>query len=100
MIPRYVNTERNLKDAEIRRGLLQRVADSMSEMYRDEVVGTTAESRMNSLKELMADRRVPVEVETRPDLLPVLTVVDCPYPELAAHDRSICAMERFIRSQG
>jgi predicted ArsR family transcriptional regulator len=87
---------RNLKDAEIRRGLLQRVADSMSEMYRDEVVGTTAESRMNSLKELMADRRIPVEVESKPNLLPVLTVVDCPYPELAAHDRSICAMERMM----
>jgi DeoR family transcriptional regulator, suf operon transcriptional repressor len=87
---------RNLKDAEIRRGLLQRVADSMSEMYRDEVVGSTAESRMNSLKELMADRRIPVEIEARPNLLPVLTVVDCPYPELAAQDRSICAMERMM----
>jgi predicted ArsR family transcriptional regulator len=92
---------RNVPDAEIRRGLLQRIADQMTRLYRDDLTGATAADRMASLKEVFADRRVPVEVtmaeataEGSASALPVLTIVDCPYPELAARDRSVCAMEK------
>lgn len=91
---------RNLPDAEIRRGLLQRIADQMTRLYRDDLTGTTVADRMESLKEVFADRRVPLEVTTVPGVdgqlsnLPVLKIVDCPYPELAARDRSVCAMEK------
>ena len=88
---------RNVKDEEVRRGLLQRVADHMTSQYSDALNGSTPQERMESLKALFADRRVPVEVGPGTSSgLPVLTVVDCPYPELAAHDRGICAMEKMM----
>lgn len=86
---------RNLPDAEIRRGLLQRIADQMTQLYRDDLTGATPADRMQSLREMFAKRSVPVEVMSGSTAaLPVLRIVDCPYPELAARDRSVCAMEK------
>jgi predicted ArsR family transcriptional regulator len=95
------NELRGIKDEEVRRGLLQRIADHLTALYRDALNGSTPEERMESLKALFAERRVPVEVAAGPTTeqgtsLPILTVVDCPYPELAAHDRGICAMEKMM----
>lgn len=88
---------RELKDADVRRGLLQRIADHMTRLYADSLNGSTPAERMESLRALFADRRVPVEVgDGAADGLPVLTVVDCPYPELAAQDRGVCAMEKMM----
>ena len=88
---------RNVKDEEVRRGLLQRIADHMTSLYRDALNGATPHEKMESLRTLFAERRVPVDVaEGATASLPVLTVVDCPYPELAAHDRGICAMEKMM----
>jgi predicted ArsR family transcriptional regulator len=47
---------------------------------------------------LFADRRVPLEVDQSSEL-PVLRALECPYPELAAQDRGICAMERMMFSK-
>jgi DeoR family suf operon transcriptional repressor len=41
---------------------------------------------------------VPVEVGPGGEL-PVLSVRDCPYPELAERDRGICAMEKMLFSR-
>lgn len=88
---------RNIKNDEVRRGLLQRIADHLTSLYRDGLNGSTSEERMESLRALFADRRVPVEVGPGASAgLPVLTIVDCPYPELAAQDRGICAMEKMM----
>ena len=88
---------RDVKDDDVRRGLLQRIADHMTRMYRDSLNGSTPQERMESLRVLFAERRVPVEVvQGRRRHCPVLRVVDCPYPELAAKDRSICAMEKMM----
>jgi predicted ArsR family transcriptional regulator len=89
---------REVKDADVRRGLLQRIADHMTRLYADSLNGSTPQERMESLRALFADRRVPVEVGGGGTTasLPVLTVVDCPYPELAAQDRGICAMEKMM----
>ncbi|MGC3968370.1 MAG: MarR family transcriptional regulator [Pirellulales bacterium] len=86
---------RNVKDDEIRRGLLQRVADQLTAMYRGQVQGATPRDRLESLQGLLADRRVPAEVTGEPER-PALKVSDCPYPELAARDRGVCAMERMM----
>lgn len=86
---------RNVSDQVIRRGLLQRIAETMTRLYRNDLSGMTPAARMQSLQRLFADRRVPLEV-TDSGGLPVLEVVDCPYPELAARDRGICAMERMM----
>lgn len=89
---------REVKDAEVRRGLLQRLATGMAEMYADKVQGTTTDERMESLRELFADRNVPMTVSapTSERDNAQLTVVDCPYPKLAEHDRGICALERMM----
>jgi DeoR family transcriptional regulator, suf operon transcriptional repressor len=86
---------RSVKDPEIRRGLFQRVASAMARFYANRIKGATLTAKMESLKELFAERRVPMEVVSNGEL-PVLTVVDCPYPELAEKDRGICAVEKML----
>jgi predicted ArsR family transcriptional regulator len=86
---------RSVKDPEIRRGLFQRLAGAMARFYSGRIKGSTTSARMQSLKELFAERRVPMEVDSSGEL-PVLTVVDCPYPELAEKDRGICAVEKMM----
>jgi predicted ArsR family transcriptional regulator len=89
---------RSVKDPDVRRGLLNRIAESLAAMYAGRVQGRTLKERMQSLTSLFAERRVPVEVDTD-GKLPVLTVRDCPYPELAEMDRGICAMEKMLFSR-
>jgi len=86
---------RAVKDPEIRRGLFQRLASAMARFYAGRVKGATPSAKMESLKDLFAERRVPMEVASNGGL-PVLTVVDCPYPELAEKDRGICAVEKML----
>jgi DeoR family suf operon transcriptional repressor len=86
---------RSVKDAEVRRGLLARLAKSLASMYGGKLAGTNDEQRMESLKTLFSERRMPLEVE-HSSLGTRLTVVDCPYPELAEKDRGVCAMERML----
>lgn len=86
---------RSVKDPEIRRGLFQRLAAAMARFYANRIQGSSLAARMESLKELFAERRVPLEVGVDGEL-PVLTVHDCPYPELAEKDRGICAVEKMM----
>ncbi|MBI2826165.1 MAG: AsnC family transcriptional regulator [Planctomycetia bacterium] len=86
---------RAVKDQEVRRGLLERIATAMAAMYRESVGGTTLSARLESLRRLFGERRVPIDVSGS-DKLPVLTVAECPYPELAEKDRGICAVEKML----
>lgn len=88
---------RSVKDLEIRRGLLERIARRMAGRYRQAISGATTGERMESLAEVFAERQVPFSVEQQAGL-PVLTAHDCPYPELAERDRTICAVERMLFS--
>lgn len=89
---------REIKDPEVRQGLLQRLAHRLAVTYAAEIKGETIEDRMASLAELFSGRRIPFAVEHR-DSLPVLTALACPYPELAEQDRSVCSMERMLFSE-
>lgn len=86
---------RAVKDPEIRRGLLERLAISLSKLYAGRVQGATTADRLASMKTLFAERNVPLEIEAQ-GASPGLTVLDCPYPELAERDRSVCALERML----
>ena len=88
---------RAVQDPEVRRGLLSRIADSLSLAYAGRVCGETTTERMESLSALFAERRVPMAVSEGE--LPVLRVSECPYPELAEADRGVCAMERMLFSR-
>ena len=56
---------RHVKDQEVRRGLLERIASAMAAMYRDRVHGPTLAARMESLRALFGERRVPLDVRRR-----------------------------------
>jgi predicted ArsR family transcriptional regulator len=92
------NEIRGIKDPEVRRGLLERLARSLASLYAQRMTGETPTDRLSELRELFSDRRVGLEVKTNPTG-PALTVVDCPYPDLAEHDRAICAMEKMLFAQ-
>lgn len=88
---------RAIQDVEVRRGLLQRLSQRLAAHYGSEVDGDSLESRMDSIARVFASRDIPVEIETREgEDLPVLTVLACPYPDLAEQDRGVCAMERMM----
>lgn len=89
------NELRGVADPEVRRGLLQRLASAMAQMYAGQIQGSTPVERMESLREVFGQRRVPVSVATA-EVGPQLTVIDCPYPQLAETDRGICAMEKML----
>jgi predicted ArsR family transcriptional regulator len=95
---------REIKDLEIRRGLLQRLSKRMAEHYAEQIQGNSLGERMESLAELFTARQIPFEVHTTSNpaanrSLPVLSAHACPYPELAEQDQSICAMERLMFSE-
>lgn len=89
---------RAIKDPEVRRGLLDRLAATMADAYRPQVSGATAEDRMESVSKLLSERGVPFSVDKTSEL-PVLVAEVCPYPGLPEHDRSLCAMERLLFSK-
>ncbi|MFO0869635.1 MAG: MarR family transcriptional regulator [Pirellulales bacterium] len=89
---------REIKDTEVRRGLLERVCRRMAERYAGQIRGAGLQERMESLAELFRQRRIPVEVEQTGGL-PVLNALSCPYPDLAEQDRSICSLERMLFSE-
>ncbi len=67
----------------------------MAAGYADQIQGDTPADRMESLAQLLAQRRIPVSVETN-DQGTVLTAHACPYPKLAEQDQDICAVERMM----
>ena len=86
---------RQIKDPEVRRGLLSRIATQLASLYSDQIQGQTIEEKMASLAKIFEQRHIPFQMENRHEL-PVLTALACPYPELAEQDRSVCAMEKML----
>src|SRR5436190_10840879 len=89
---------REIKDAEVRRGLLQRISRRLAVLYAAEIRGSSLDERMESLAELFRERQIPFEVE-KTNELPLLHATACPYPDLAEQDRSVCSMERMMFSE-
>lgn len=87
---------RQIKDPEVRSGLLRRIAQAMAGTYGGKVSGRTTAERMEGVRQLLAERKVPFVVEEKSGQLPVLTALACPYPTLAEQDRGICAVEKML----
>jgi len=86
---------RAVKDPEVRRGLLSRIAQSLAARYAGEVGEGPLPERMQAITTIFAERGIPLE--TAPHAAqPSLTVLECPYPELAEKDRGICAVEKLL----
>lgn len=90
---------REIKQPEIRAGLLQRIAKHLAELYSPQIQGRTVTERMQSVSDLFAERNVKFKVEEVAGQLPVLTAMTCPYPDLAEQDRSVCSMEKMLFSE-
>jgi len=89
---------REIKDAEVRRGLLQRISRRLATVYADQICGSSLDERMESLAAIFGQRQIPFEVDRSRDL-PLLRATACPYPDLAEKDRSVCSMERLMFSE-
>lgn len=87
---------REIEDPAVRNGLLQRIAQKLAARSGG-AHGTGLAEKMRDLAERMKERHVPLEVDNSGQL-PVLTVLACPYPELAVHDRDVCSMEQMLIS--
>jgi predicted ArsR family transcriptional regulator len=68
---------REIKDPEVRRGLLTRLSKRLAELYAAKIRGNNTAEKMASLAEVFSERRIPLEVNQNGEL-PVLTVVACP----------------------
>lgn len=87
---------RSIPDADVRSGLLKRIADRMANSYQ--VAGKTTKQKMQAVADLFRERDVPITMGQKGEL-PVLTARCCPYPDLAEQDRGICAMEKMMLSE-
>lgn len=103
---------RAIPDPAVRRGLLARVSHKMADRYGAEadeaVVADPIEEspaaerplleKMERLSKEYRRRAIPFTVDQRGEM-PVLNAHACPYPDLAEHDHSICAMETLLFSE-
>jgi predicted ArsR family transcriptional regulator len=91
---------RRVESPEVRRGLLSRVGSAMADLYGEQIADGTLHERLDQVVGLFRERQITcgVEYSTEPDgsQLAVLTNHVCPYPEIAALDRGICAAERLM----
>lgn len=88
-----------IEDLGVRRTLLERVIKSLASGYASEMEGKTTTERMQSLSQILGQRRVPFTVDQEGEGIPILTAHACPYPELAEKDRSICLLEKILFSE-
>jgi predicted ArsR family transcriptional regulator len=89
---------REIKDPEVRRGLLQRLSKRLATLYTGQISGSSLDERMESLATIFRERQIPFEVD-RTHELPVLIATACPYPDLAEQDHAICSLERMVFSE-
>jgi len=87
-----------IEEEDVRAKLMERVADSLAMGYAGQVHGEGVRQRMESLQKLLGDRQVAFSVDNS-NHSPCLTAVDCPYPQLAEQDRSICTLEKKLFSK-
>jgi predicted ArsR family transcriptional regulator len=88
---------RSIQEPTVRSGLLGRIANRMA-LQTGFSPGDSLSDRMEHLAERMAERQIPMEVE-KSGTTPSLTILACPYPDLAELDRGVCAMERMLFSE-
>ncbi len=88
----------DIEDSRRRQRVVKRIAGALQALYADAIRGTTLNVRMESLRELLDKRRVRCDVDSRGGV-PRFTLRDCPYPDLADVDRTVCQMETMLFSQ-
>ena len=87
-----------IEDPRLRNQMVSRVIKAMARGYLRHISGQTTTERMESIRQLLAERRLSFSVDGDPRL-PVLTAHACPFPELAEEDREICDFEKLLYSE-
>jgi DeoR family suf operon transcriptional repressor len=80
------------------RDLLRRISRALAAGYAAQIHGETPKERLQSLADLLNQRRIPASVGTDGGRS-TLTAHACPYPDLAEKDQSICQMEKMMFSE-
>jgi len=87
-----------IEDSRHRQDIIKNIASALKALYADAICGTTPKARMESLREVLAERRVRCEVNTSGGAS-TFTLRDCPYLDLADVDSTVCQMETMLFSQ-
>jgi predicted ArsR family transcriptional regulator len=87
-----------IEDSRRRQHVIRNIASALKVLYANAIRGTTLKARMESLRELLEERRVRCEIDTLGGG-PTFTLRDCPYLDLADVDSTICQMETILFSQ-
>ena len=90
---------RTIGDENLSRDVLRRISRALAAGYASQIQGNTPAERLQSLAELLNQRRIPATVGLDRRTTPPLTAHACPYPKLAEEDRSICTMEKMMFSE-
>jgi predicted ArsR family transcriptional regulator len=77
---------------------LRRISRALAAGYAPQIQGDTPSARLQSLADLLNQRRIPVSVGMAGNHA-TLTAHACPYPTLAEHDQSVCQMEKMMFSE-
>ncbi len=89
---------RTVGDEKLGREVLRRISRALASGYASQIEGSTPAERLQSLAELLNQRRIPATVGSS-DECSTLTTHACPYPNLAEEDHNICTMERMMFSE-
>lgn len=88
-----------LPDETVRQQMIERVSRRMGKKYGQMLGPGTMAERMKSMASLLSERKIPCHSDST-QALPVLTVLACPFPDLAAMDRqSACDLETQMLSE-
>ncbi len=87
-----------IPDTQIRKSVVDGAIRRMADGYSRRVIGDSVEERLKSAAQIFIERDIPITVEKK-DGLPVLRVLQCPYPDLAKDDHRVCEMEKQLFSQ-
>ncbi len=89
-----------LEDAELKKQIVERVAQRMGDSYRTLLPDASIGERMRTLAGVLSTRKVPASYSCDKEL-PILEVHACPYPGLVDSDgdRSVCQLEQEALSQ-
>ncbi len=87
-----------IPDESIRRAIMNGAVNRLAANYTNQVSGRTLGERLNSIATLFKKRDIPVAVAVNGGQ-PTLTILACPYPELANDNHEICEMEKQLFSQ-
>ena len=85
-------------DEKVGHDLLRRISRALAAGYASQIQGDTPAERLQSLADLLNQKRIPVTVGTSGNHA-TLTAHACPYPSLAEKDDSVCEMEKMMFSE-